>query len=804
LERQALRAPEPELLRAIADQQRKLGRDSGSIESLQRVVELEPANVQAWRELAPLLSSGGRHNDAVAAARRALHLVKDAASHRVLGETLARFAEYTWGRGERAPCRAALKECIELPEVDSSSLALALSVGLEAEPDLAQRAAERLLLTEPADARLHRALARASASRGEWKKAASALELATNITLRHQHRSCPALPASWSTGSATDLLIEWSKALQQDEQLVAAAEAADRALRLGNASNEHRRYAANVHQQAAADQLGRGFADRALPLLQRASELTEQPAEVAFLIALAHRILGHSERAVEAARDCLNFEPLHQGAFRLGKELLEAIEPEGLLSWYDEHAALVGREPEFGLEHAALLLEKKEHEPARRLLRPLIEQDRVGQRAALLLADSYRAAEEWDEEVTALRAASKRSELSAVHRRRLAESLEKLGRLDEAAVVLEHVLGGAGDAEQLVKLAALQVESKRFEDALRSLERVLTLQPEHLVGLRLKSWVLKQLDRAAERITVMQEVAKHDPQAKELEELADLCLGQKRSHEAERALTQWAELYPKDARAHLRCGLVRAQWGDAGEALEALDKAVRLDPNLEIATLRMGELRQQLVQGHLAARRYDEALTQSELWVQRDPKNPDAQHCRAECLQTVGRSLEAIAAWRLVLSEHPGHSPSARMFAAQLAGTGRFDEAELVLAKAVGANRESLELMSTLAQLYVTQRKFEQAEIVARRASGLAPSDVDVLVLLSQIAANTSRTKEAEDHLRHALRVNPNHSEANYTLGKLYLALGRLDLAQLQLEKLVRINSPRAEKLASRLERSAR
>jgi tetratricopeptide (TPR) repeat protein len=246
--------------------------------------------------------------------------------------------------------------------------------------------------------------------------------------------------------------------------------------------------------------------------------------------------------------------------------------------------------------------------------------------------------------------------------------------------------------------------------------------------------------------------------------------------------------------------LVRAQWGDPLQAIPSLEKALRLDPELGIVKERLADLYREVISRSLAAGQYQEALSHSDHWLVMTPRDPDAQYLRAECLQALGRMLEAVATWRVILGANPGHAPSARMLAAQLVGTGRYDEAESTLTKALGANGDSLELMTTLVQLYVTQRKFEQAEIVANRARKQAPSNIDVLVLLSQIAANTSRSGEAEKYLREALRIDPNHSEANYTLGKLYLALGRVELARAQLATLLKANSPRAEKLAMRLQ----
>jgi tetratricopeptide (TPR) repeat protein len=805
LERQIQRGTDPELLKLIAEQQKRLGQASNSIESLERVVHLEPRNGTAYRELAVLLMGASRHTEAVAAARRTVAIHQDDAARDLLGETLARFAEAAAARSEREPCRSALIECLALRGVTLPTLGMVLMVALAAqEADVAVRTANHLIDVEPEDLRLHQALARACSLKKEWLKAGAALEMAVNLSLRHQARPGKALPEAYAVDSTPELLIQWAKVLEGAGQLVTAAQTADRAIRLGSTDASHRLYTAEVHYRVAEDQLGQGFPERAVPFLDRAAELTERRADVAFLTALAHRLMGNTERAVEAAQACLLFQPDHLGAFRVGKELLakklDAPAQQRLRAWFEAYPHIIAKEANLELDYGTLLAAMNQHDAARRVLRPLLDKPDARDGATLALADSYLATKEWEQQVQVLSAASKRAALKPAYQRRLVEALEKVGRFDEAAVALAHLLESEPkDVDELMRLASLELEVKREQDALANVERALNHEPTHLPALRMKSWLLKELERPAERILVLEQLIELDPQAREMEELGDVCLGLRRTTEAEMAMSHWARQFPKDPRAHLRCGLVRAQWGDPNLAIESLEQALRLDKNLEVARLRIAEIYDGMIQRLLVGREYVQALEESERWSRSLPGDPDALHKRAECLQALGRSFEAVALWRAVIAANPGHAPSVQMYAAHLVGSGRSDEAEAALATALGSNRESIELMSSLVQLYVNQRKFEQAEIVANRAVRLAPDNVDILVLLSQIAANTSRPTEAEEHLRRALRANPNHSEANYTLGKLYLALGRHDLARGQLDKLKRINSPRAEKLASRL-----
>lgn len=805
LERQAQRSADPELLKLISEQQRRLGRAASSIESLERVVQLEPHNAAAFRELSGLLLGAERFPEAVAAARRVVNLSQDDASRGLLGETLVKFAEACVERGDRGPVKTALTECVGLVGVAPPVLGSVLLVALRAnENEVATRVAAELTQAEPEDPRLFQLWAQACGQRKEWLRAAAALETAVNLSLRHQAKLGRALPASLAIDSTPELLIQWARAQDQAGQMVVAAQTADRALRLGATDPGHRLFAAEVHFRVGEDYLGQGFPERALPFLERAAELNQRPADVAFTLALAHRLMGNTDRALEAARECLRVQPMHVGAFRVGKELLaqkdDAAGRERSRAWFDAYASLVAREPKLGVEYGQLLVSMAIHDEARRVLRPLVGNEHSREGASLALSDSFRATESWDQEVEVLTHAAQRGSLPSAYQRRLVEALEKVGRFDEAAVALAHLLQGEPkDLEELLKLASLEIEVKRLTNALDALERALAMQGKHLPALRMKAWVLKELNRIPERIAVLKELNKLDPQARELEALADDCLGLRRTDEAEQALAQWARLYPNESRAHLRCGLVRAQWGDPNLAIESLEQALRCDKSLDVARQRMAELFDELVQRQLVGREYREALSQSERWSRSLPKDPNAQHRRAECLQALGRLPEALALWRSVMAEYPGHAPTVQACAAQLVGTGRFDEAEAMLATALGANRDSIDLMSTLSQLYITQRKFEQAEIVANRALRLEPDNVDVLVLASQISANTARPTDAEEHLRRALRVNPNHSEANYTLGKLYLALGRMDLARTQLDKLKRINSPRADKLAARL-----
>src|SRR5690606_32622969 len=196
--------------------------------------------------------------------------------------------------------------------------------------------------------------------------------------------------------------------------------------------------------------------ERALPLLGRAAELTERPAEVAFLTALAHRLCGNDEQAVNAARHCLKFEATHQGAFRLGKELLSDIVyrtgsgKTDLLAWYEAHSALVKQAPELSLEYGGLLVDAGQHQDARRVLSPLAAAGEWREVATLRLADSYHKTQEWEHEIRLLAEATIRGDIGETYLRRLAEGLEKVGRLDEATVALERLWAKSGSVEQLM------------------------------------------------------------------------------------------------------------------------------------------------------------------------------------------------------------------------------------------------------------------------------------------------------------------------------------------------------------------
>ena len=119
---------------------------------------------------------------------------------------------------------------------------------------------------------------------------------------------------------------------------------------------------------------------------------------------------------------------------------------------------------------------------------------------------------------------------------------------------------------------------------------------------------------------------------------------------------------PHNAALHARLGYLELDRYDFGRAAKALEAAVRLDPEMRLARLRLA-----LCYNSLS--RYDEAI---DVLAGTEAATPNYQ--RGAALQALGRASEAEAEFRAVLQVDPGHREACRMLCRIVRENGRIPE----------------------------------------------------------------------------------------------------------------------------------
>ena len=202
------------------------------------------------------------------------------------------------------------------------------------------------------------------------------------------------------------------------------------------------------------------------------------------------------------------------------------------------------------------------------------------------------------------------------------------------------------------------------------------------------------------------------------------------------------------------------------EGLEALERAVALDPDLLKARLRLGR-------AYYDLNRHDLALEQFEAIARKNPRYPWIHSSRAVVYMNAGAVDSAVRALQAELRNYPDHH-SAR-----------------------------LELGEALLKAGDTARAVEH--LVRLKEEDVSPAD--------RVALNHSRSKAYRDlgqlekalaASRRALELDPDFPDGHYLLAQLYEQAGQAELARRQMDTFRRVQREKRQRTLGPLQRGGR
>ncbi len=159
---------------------------------------------------------------------------------------------------------------------------------------------------------------------------------------------------------------------------------------------------------------------------------------------------------------------------------------------------------------------------------------------------------------------------------------------------------------------------------------------------------------------------------------------------------------------------------------------------------------------------------------------PTAQlHYLLGCtLEDLGRTAEALAAYRAALDLDPRHAKAANNLGCLQELLGQLDEAAQSYDMALQADPGLANALHNRANLNKQRGRFDAAEADLRRALGLEPSHSDWHSNLAEVLLQQWRLDDAEASQRKALAVDPRSARGMFGLGNALMMLGRNDEAE--------------------------
>ncbi len=211
------------------------------------------------------------------------------------------------------------------------------------------------------------------------------------------------------------------------------------------------------------------------------------------------------------------------------------------------------------------------------------------------------------------------------------------------------------------------------------------------------------------------------------------------------------------------------------DALRAYDEAVAADPWNHEARILTGELFLEKYNGPDAGAAFRDVLTVN-------PSHPDALVGLARLLRFDGESgvREAL---EQALQVNPGHVPG-RVFLASLhLSAERYDQAQEEAERALEVNPASLEARSVLAAAHYLSGDTPRFEDVRRETFELNPRYAELLNTVADLAVDQRRYAQAVELAREAVSMDPQSWRGLGILGINLLRLGRVDESREALEK---------------------
>ena len=261
---------------------------------------------------------------------------------------------------------------------------------------------------------------------------------------------------------------------------------------------------------------------------------------------------------------------------------------------------------------------------------------------------------------------------------------------------------------------------------------------------------------------------------------------------AERALLALQQQRADDEATLAGLGRLRMRQGRHSEAVLLFTKALRAnnpDRRNELQSLRRTATFWSSLADARAAQDSALALQAIEAALALQPHQPDALNLQAQLRADQGQKALAEASWRAALRYTPDHEASLISYIRWLAGEGRLQDANALLAQA-GDNPE---LRATLARLkasqwrdqadaYVNAGNLAAAEVSLRAAQAETADDPWLAFDLAKVLQRQLRSKEAEAVMAPFARVP--QSAAAYAYALFASSQDRLDDAEASLAAL--------------------
>ncbi len=365
-----------------------------------------------------------------------------------------------------------------------------------------------------------------------------------------------------------------------------------------------------------------------------------------------------------------------------------------------------------------------------------------------------------------------------------------------------------GNARILLRLAKVALDVGDFDRAKEHSEELIKKDSYGVEARIILAEVEYRLGNREAALKALTELRGIDDVSRSqvLKFLAKVYLDLKRRDDARRALEEASTFPEADFSVFYELGLLYAEAGKDGKAVEALEKAVEINPDFSNAHLALARLFVQTGKREEAKRSCREAL-------RIEPNNKNAIKGLTDLYYEAGEYAAGAELLAPFHREGTLDEGGEIIYGRFLYKAGKSDEALAVFNDLVKKMGEKPPLLRVIAEMEVEEGHFKTAFETLRKLVAIEPDRFEnylgILLILSGAASGPSDPDEAviptEEEKRTyldkaATKVNPDSEKNNYIMGSIFRKAGEPDKAErflLRAEKLNAKNESTLLELAS-------
>lgn len=413
---------------------------------------------------------------------------------------------------------------------------------------------------------------------------------------------------------------------------------------------------------------------------------------------------------------------------------------------------------------AELYIQQSEFDQAAEILNKIPEDDMDSQLFGML-GYAYAQGQHYDKAIETYEKALAQDPQNTNLRRYYADALLNAGKTAAARTELQNILKSEPeDGVSYKRLAMLDREEGRFDDARKELEKAKSLSPDDLEIPYQQALLESTVGNNDKAIEILQGLVK----------------------QSERPGGQYSVPEANNRALFLeRLGLAYRDEDKYPEAMETFKQILALGPlqgpraeSLIIETLRLQH-------------QPEKAMAEADAAVKAYPKDQDLAILHATMLGEDGHVDEAVAQLRTFLTNGPVDRSVYIAVAQIYLQAKHFNEAEQAIQKALDLSPKPEDQEFALfvqGSIFERQKKYEQAEQTFKKVLSVDPLNASASNYLGYMLADRGvRLEESVKYIQKALELEPNNGAYLDSLGWAYFKMGRYDLAEPPLEAAARL-----------------